>query len=316
MDAILAENVNKKYKNGTQALSGLSLSVQSGEIFSLLGPNGAGKSTLIRILTTYLRPDSGDITMLGKDLKSSGREIRAQIACAAQQPSIDSHMSLEENMLFQARLYGVPKADAAGRMERLTAEFGLAPYRKKPVSAFSGGVKRRLDIALSLISGPKLLFLDEPTAGMDPPSRAAMWDMLKKIRADLGTTIFLTTHYLEEADHLSDHICIMDKGKELVSGTAASLRSLLRQDTVSVRFPSPAGAAACLPLLKARLPERHVAQCGASISVRTETPQADLEMMAAFLSGSRIPFHGIELVQPGLEDIFFMLTKPKGGISI
>ena len=314
MDAILAENVNKKYKNGTQALSGLSLSVQSGEIFSLLGPNGAGKSTLIRILTTYLRPDSGDITMLGKDLKSSGREIRAQIACAAQQPSIDSHMSLEENMLFQARLYGVPKADAAGRMERLTAEFGLAPYRKKPVSAFSGGVKRRLDIALSLISGPKLLFLDEPTAGMDPPSRAAMWDMLKKIRADLGTTIFLTTHYLEEADHLSDHICIMDKGKELVSGTAASLRSLLRQDTVSVRFP--AGAAACLPLLKARLPERHVAQCGASISVRTETPQADLEMMAAFLSGSRIPFHGIELVQPGLEDIFFMLTKPKGGISV
>ena len=181
MDAILAENVNKKYKNGTQALSGLSLSVQSGEIFSLLGPNGAGKSTLIRILTTYLRPDSGDITMLGKDLKSSGKEIRAQIACAAQQPSIDSHMSLEENMLFQARLYGVPKADAAGRMERLTAEFGLAPYRKKPVSAFSGGVKRRLDIALSLISGPKLLFLDEPTAGMDPPSRAAMWDMLKKI---------------------------------------------------------------------------------------------------------------------------------------
>lgn len=236
MYAIQVNNAVKQYKNGVQALSGLTLSVEEGEIFSLLGQNGAGKSTLIHILTTYLRPTSGKITMLGKDLNKDRTWIRSQIACVAQQPSIDTYLSLEENMMFQSRLYKIPAKDAEKRMENLIAGFGLNEYRKYPVSSYSGGVKRRLDIALNMMSNPKILFLDEPTVGMDIQSRIAMWDMMKKIRDEFGTTIFLTTHYLEEADHLSNHICIMKNGKEAAQGTPSKLRSLLRQDTLQDVF--------------------------------------------------------------------------------
>ena len=219
MSAIQAENVIKKYKNGVQALDGLSLTVKDGEIFSLLGQNGAGKSTLIHILTTYLAPTSGLVTMFGKDIYREASEIRTQISCVAQRTSIDTHLSLTENMMFQSKLYKVPKDEAKTRMEILIACFGLERYLKYPVSSYSGGVKRRLDIALNMMSNPKILFLDEPTVGMDIQSRMAMWDMMKKIRTDFGTTIFLTTHYLEEADQLSDTICIMKNGKEILQGT-------------------------------------------------------------------------------------------------
>lgn len=211
MHAIQVDHVVKRYKNGVQALNGLSLSVKEGEIFSLLGQNGAGKSTLIRILTTYLCPTAGEIEMMGKDIKKDAAVIRSQIACVAQQTSIDTYLSLEENMMFQSRLYKIPKAEARQRMERLISDFGLSQYRKYPVSSYSGGVKRRLDIALNMMVNPKILFLDEPTVGMDIQSRIAMWDMMKKIRDGFGTTIFLTTHYLEEADSFVSAFKTKDK---------------------------------------------------------------------------------------------------------
>ena len=214
MYAIQIKNVVKEYKNGVQALSGLNLTVKQGELFSLLGQNGAGKSTLIRILTTYLKPTSGHIMMFGKDIEKEATTIRTEIACVSQQTSIDTYLSLEENMIFQSRLYKIPKSEAFDRMEKLIVAFGLEQYRKYPVSSYSGGVKRRLDIALNMMAKPKLLFLDEPTVGMDIQSRRLMWEMINKIRTDFGTTVFLTTHYLEEADNLSDTICIMKDGKE------------------------------------------------------------------------------------------------------
>ena len=155
MHAIQVDHVVKRYKNGVQALNGLSLSVKEGEILSLLGQNGAGKSTLIRILTTYLCPTAGEIEMMGKDIKKDAAVIRSQIACVAQQTSIDTYLSLEENMMFQSRLYKIPKAEARQRMERLISDFGLSQYRKYPVSSYSGGVKRRLDIALNMMVNPK-----------------------------------------------------------------------------------------------------------------------------------------------------------------
>lgn len=167
MYAIEAQNVVKQYKNGVQALNGLNISVKTGEIFSLLGQNGAGKSTLIKILTTYLKPTSGNLIMLGKDIAGQADKVRSEIACVAQQTSIDMHLSLEENMMFQSRLYKIPKAEAKKKMETLIADFGLEQYRKYPVSSYSGGVKRRLDIALNMMTNPKILFLDEPTVGMD-----------------------------------------------------------------------------------------------------------------------------------------------------
>lgn len=236
MYAIEAQNVVKQYKNGVQALNGLNISVKAGKIFSLLGQNGAGKSTLIKILTTYLKPTSGKLTMLGKDVAEQADKVRCEIACVAQQTSIDTHLSLEENMMFQSCLYKIPKTEAKKKMETLIANFELEQYRKYPVSSYSGGVKRRLDIALNMMTNPRILFLDEPTVGMDIQSRMSMWEMIGKIRDDFGTTIFLTTHYLEEADNLSDTVCIMKDGKDVIQGTPLELRSFIRQDSLQIQF--------------------------------------------------------------------------------
>ena len=309
MEAILAEDVKMKYKNGVQALSGLNLSVGDGEIFSLLGQNGAGKSTLIRILTTYLRPASGRITMLGAEIGRDAAKIRAQIACVAQQISIDTHLSLEENMMFQSRLYKIPKADARDRMEKLIADFGLEQYRRYPVASYSGGVKRRLDIALNMMSNPRILFLDEPTVGIDVQSRMAMWDMVRQIRDGFGTTVFLTTHYLEEADQLSDTICIIKDGKEVIQGSPYMLRSLLRRDMLRVRFASEDEAKRCLPLLRKQFLKREISLRNDELILHTRESRADMEQTARFLLERQIPFCGLEMTQPALEDVFLQLTR-------
>lgn len=313
MYTIQTEAVTKQYKNGVQALSGVTISVQAGEIFTLLGPNGAGKSTLIRILTTYMRPTSGEVTMLGKSIYSDAPWIRSQVACVAQQTSIDTHLSLEENMLFQSRLYRIPKAEAAQRMEKLISDFGLERYRKYPVSSYSGGVKRRLDIALNMMSNPKILFLDEPTVGMDIQSRISMWDMMKKIRDDFETTIFLTTHYLEEADNLSDSICIMKDGKEIKQGSLKELRSLLREDTIRVQFMTDAEARTHMQAVRIFLPREEMAVRNSAIMIHSGEDSCDLQRIIPFLLERRIPFQGIERTQPALEDVFLRLTQTEQG---
>lgn len=316
MDAIQTEAVTKQYKNGVQALSGLTISVKAGEIFTLLGPNGAGKSSLIRILTTYMRPSSGEVTMLGKSIYSDAPWIRSQVACVSQQTSIDTHLSLEENMLFQSRLYKIPKADAARRMEKLICDFGLERYRKFPVSSYSGGVKRRLDIALNMMSNPKILFLDEPTIGMDIQSRISMWDMMKKIRDDFKTTIFLTTHYLEEADNLSDSICIMKDGKEVKQGTLKELRSLLRENTIRIQFVTDADARTYMQAVRSFFPREEMAIRNSAIMIHSHESASDLERIISFLFERRIPFQGIERAQPALEDVFLRLTQTDKGESV
>ena len=309
MNVIQVENAVKRYKNGVQALSGCSLYVKSGEIFSLLGQNGAGKSTLIRILTTYLRPTSGTITVLGKDICKEAVKIRSQIACAAQQTSIDTYLSLEENMLFQSQLYKIPETEAKKRMEQLIADFGLNQYKKYPVSSYSGGVKRRLDIALTMMSNPKLLFLDEPTVGLDLQSRIAMWNMLKKIRDDFGTTIFLTTHYLEEADHLSNTICIMKDGKDVIQGSPLKLRSFLRQNTLQIQFRSDREAKTYLSSLQEHFPQKAICTKNTAVTMITDESRVDMEQVIRFLLEQHIPFYGIEIAQPTLEDVFLWMNN-------
>lgn len=311
MYAIQIENVIKEYKNGVQALSGLNLSVKQGELFSLLGQNGAGKSTLIRILTTYLKPTSGNIMMFGKDIEKEAAAIRAEIACVSQQTSIDTYLSLEENMLFQSRLYKIPKAEALDRMEKLITAFGLQQYRKYPVSSYSGGVKRRLDIALNMMTNPKLLFLDEPTVGMDIQSRQLMWEMISQIRNDFGTTVFLTTHYLEEADNLSDTICIMKEGKEVIQGTPLELRAYLRQDTVQIHFPNSSTTKQYLPQFRLHFHKQDIYAQNALIVINTHNSKTDLEKAVCFLLQEKIPFTGIEITQPTLEDVFLRLTSKR-----
>lgn len=312
MTAIRTENLIKKYKNGVQALNGLNLAVKEGEIFSLLGQNGAGKSTLINILTTYLAPTSGLVTMFGKDIYQEAAEIRTQISCVAQRTSIDTHLSLTENMMFQSKLYKVPKAEARNRMETLIACFGLERYLKHPVSSYSGGIKRRLDIALNMMSNPKVLFLDEPTVGMDIQSRMAMWDMMKKIRSDFGTTIFLTTHYLEEADQLSDTICIMKNGKEILQGTPHALREYLRKDILKISFLSKEEAKNCFQPLKGILDLEETDLRHDKIITDLKNGHADLEKANRWLLEHEISFLGIEIIQPTLEDVFIRLTDENG----
>lgn len=317
MYAIQVQNAVKQYKNGIQALDGLNLSVKSGEIFSLLGKNGAGKSTLIKLLTTYLKPTSGKITMFGKNIYKDSTAIRSQIACVAQQTSIDTYLSLEENMMFQSRLYKIPKKEAKKKMETFIDDFDLKQYQKYPVFSYSGGVKRRLDIALNMMSNPKILFLDEPTVGMDIQSRTAMWEMLKKIRNDFGTTIFLTTHYLEEADNLSDTICIMDNGKEIIQDTPFQLRSYIQQNTLQIQFSEHIKAKQYLPLVKQYFAQKEIFVKNASIIIHTNHGYSDIKTAAQILLEKEIPFNGIEIGQPTLEDVFLRLTAkntPKGGI--
>ena len=314
MYAIQIKNVVKEYKNGVQALSGLNLTVKQGELFSLLGQNGAGKSTLIRILTTYLKPTSGHIMMFGKDIEKEATTIRTEIACVSQQTSIDTYLSLEENMIFQSRLYKIPKSEAFDRMEKLIVAFGLEQYRKYPVSSYSGGVKRRLDIALNMMAKPKLLFLDEPTVGMDIQSRRLMWEMINKIRTDFGTTVFLTTHYLEEADNLSDTICIMKDGKEVIQGTPLELRTYLRQDTLQIYSPNVSVLKQYFPQLQKHFYEQEIYVRNAVLVIHTHDSKNDMEKAVCFLLQKSIPFTGIEITQPTLEDVFLRLTSKSEGV--
>jgi len=316
MFAIHVENLVKQYKNGVQALNGLNISVAQGEIFTLLGQNGAGKSTLINILTTYSSPTSGNATLLGKSIYKEAAAIRSCIACAAQRVSIDEHLSLTENMMFQSRLYKVPTAEAKQRMSNLIEQFGLSRYLNYPVSSYSGGVKRRLDIALNMMSNPKILFLDEPTTGMDIQSRMAMWDMLKKIKNEFGTTVFLTTHYLEEADRLSDTVCIMKEGKEIIQGTPGELRNYLQQDMIKIAFETRNMAsvafehlALCYPLQSSNLRNEN-------IFVDTNDNRKGLLRINRLLLEQEISFTGIEITKPSLDDVFIRLTGEfeKGGV--
>lgn len=309
MNVINVNQISKTYKNGVNALNGLSLTVNRGEIFTLLGQNGAGKSTLIKILTTFLPPSAGSAVMLGKDLYHDAAVIRSRIACVAQHTSIDSHLSLTENMMFQSRLYKIPKTEAIRRMKSLIAAFELERYISYPLSTYSGGVKRRLDIALNMMSDPDILFMDEPTVGMDIQSRLAMWDMLQRVRRDFGTTVFLTTHYLEEADQLSDTICIMKEGKEILQGTPASLREYLKQDVLEITFAAGHLAVDCSLMLTGSWIDKPVQVRENKVIVTLEeNSTAKIEYICRFLLEHRIPFTGIAIVRPTLEDVFIRLT--------
>lgn len=315
MQALTVTDITKQYRNGVRALDGLSFSMECGEVFCLLGPNGAGKSTLINILTTYYKPTSGQVTMLGKNLFQNPAWARTQFACVSQQVSIDTHLSLNENMLFQSRLYKVEPGEAEKRIAHLIDSFGLADYLKYPTSSFSGGVKRRLDIAMNMVSLPKILFLDEPTVGMDVPSRKAMWDMLSTIRDEFGTTIFLTTHYLEEADALSDSICVMKKGRALAQGTPQELRGIVRQNMLRITFERKAQAKEQHTALLGKLPVSTLLIRDSDILAVVDDSKASLVPVSQRLIELAAPFVGIEIVQPSLEDVFLTLTGGEDKIA-
>ncbi len=256
---IEVKNLTKRYKKAdVNAVDGISFEVAEGEFFALLGPNGAGKTTTISILTTTLLPTSGKVTIGGYDVKSQSKQVREQVGIVFQQPSLDLNLTAEENVRFHAILYGLypwrptyrtMPADYRARFNELSEILGLKAEMFKPVKRFSGGMKRKLEIVRSLMHRPKVLFLDEPTAGLDADSRRSLWLYLKEIREKTGATVFLTTHYLEEAEE-ADTICIIDGGKIVSFGTPADIKKDLVEEYLLVAPANPAALSRELDTLR------------------------------------------------------------------
>ena len=246
---LLARGVRKRYDD-TPALDGLDLTVEAGHVHALLGPNGAGKSTAVRTFATLVRLDEGEVEIAGHSLRRRPRDVRRAIGLVGQHPALDEALHGQENLELFARLLGLRGAAARGRAEELLERFGLTEAARRPVATYSGGMRRRLDIAAGLVLRPALLFLDEPTTGLDPRGRAEVWSMVRDVVA-AGTTVLLTTQYLEEADRLADRITVIGAGRVIAEGTAAGLKSRLGGDRTQLTLPPGVGAEAAVAALAA-----------------------------------------------------------------
>ncbi|WP_175058859.1 ATP-binding cassette domain-containing protein [Thermococcus sp. 2319x1] len=238
MHAIEVENLVKKYGD-FEAVKGISFKVKRGEIFAFLGPNGAGKTTTVHVLTTLLKLTSGKAIVAGHDVVKEPMEVRKRIGIVFQDPSLDRELTAWENMYIHGRIYGLGGNELKNKIEELLKFVELWEFRDKPVKYFSGGMQRRLEIARALLHEPEVLFLDEPTIGLDPQTRAHIWDYIKAMKEEHNMTIFLTTHYMDEAEQLADRIAIMDHGKIIAEGTAEELKKLVGNDVIYLKLEAP-----------------------------------------------------------------------------
>src|SRR5439155_24075328 len=236
MEAITATNLRKAYKGGVQALDGVSFEVETGTIFGLLGPNGAGKSTTVKILTTLSRADSGEARVAGLDVVRDAERVRRSIGVVGQKHGLDPEATGRENLEMQAEIYGLTGSARRERVGQLLERFGLAEAAGRIAKTYSGGMQRRLDVALGLVHRPKVLFLDEPTTGLDPEARVELWREIERLAGEEEMTILLTTHYLEEADRLASRLAIVDRGRVVADGTPNELKRELRGDTIQVEL--------------------------------------------------------------------------------
>jgi ABC-2 type transport system ATP-binding protein len=290
-------------KKIVEAVRGVDLTVHEGEIFGFLGPNGAGKTTTLRMLATLIEPDGGDATIAGADLRKDPGEVRRRIGYVAQGGSTWDDSTAREELVLQARLYGISKSVATARAAGVLESFQLSEYADRKCKTYSGGQRRRVDIALGIIHEPKVVFLDEPTTGLDPQSRAHMWDEVRRLRAE-GMTVFLTTHYLDEADALCDRISIMDNGEIVASGTPAVLKREISGDVVRVGVASPARAAEVLGSADfVNKLETH----DDSVRLYVDEGASAIPLILRALDGASVALGSIELHRPSLDDVF--LTK-------
>ncbi|HEY7271644.1 MAG TPA: ATP-binding cassette domain-containing protein [Actinoplanes sp.] len=292
-------------KKVVEAVRGVDLDVAPGEIFGFLGPNGAGKTTTLRMLATLIEPDGGTATVAGVDLLRSPGEVRRRIGYVAQGGSTWDDSTAREELVHQARLYGIHRADAEARAARVLDAFQLSEYADRKCKTYSGGQRRRVDIALGIIHDPQLVFLDEPTSGLDPQSRAHMWDEIRRLRNE-GMTVFITTHYLDEADALCDRISIMDYGEIVASGTPAALKREISGDVVLVGLPAgvPPRAAEALGTTDfINKLETH----DDSVRLYVDEGATAIPLVLRALDAASVPLGSIELHRPSLDDVF--LTK-------
>ncbi|AVH59735.1 MULTISPECIES: ATP-binding cassette domain-containing protein [Streptomyces] len=305
--AVAARQLIKTYPGDVTALSGMDVTVESGTVFGLLGPNGAGKSTTVKILTTLARPDSGTATVAGHDVLRHPDRVRRAIGVVAQSSGADPMATGRENLQLQGRLYGLKGAGLGRRVDELLERFTLADAAGRQVKGYSGGMRRRLDVALGLVHRPQVLFLDEPTTGLDPEARTAMWDEIARLAGDEGLTILLTTHYLEEADRLAERIAIVDRGRVVVEGTPDALKGELRGDAVHVELRGAVGEAG-RTLLNGSLgglPGVHdVLLDGRRISVRADDGAAAVPLLLATLERAGVGVASATVARPSLDDVY------------
>jgi ABC-2 type transport system ATP-binding protein len=291
----------------TRAVNGIDLQIASGSVYGLLGPNGAGKTTTIRMLATLLRPDGGTAHVLGHDVAREPAAVRSKVSLTGQYASVDEDLTGTENLILVARLLGSSWSSARARARELLASFELADAGGRQVRTYSGGMRRRLDIAASLVRTPELLFLDEPTTGLDPRSRNQVWDMVRSIAAD-GTTVLLTTQYLDEADRLADRLAVIDHGRLIAEGTSRELKTSVGGRTLHIRVTSPEERAEAEDLLKRVLgPEVHNGAGSDSLSALVANESLVAAALSA-LAGAGVGVAEFSMGQPSLDEVFFALT--------
>jgi ABC-2 type transport system ATP-binding protein len=288
-----------------EAVCGIDLGVTRGEIFGFLGPNGAGKTTTLRMLATLLIPDGGDARIATADLRTQPEEVRRRVGYVAQGGATWDEVTAREELVLQARMHGIGKAEAWRRAAAAIEAFQLTDYADRRCKTYSGGQRRRVDIALGVVHSPQVLFLDEPTAGLDPQSRAHMWDEVQRLRAE-GMTIFLTTHYLEEADALCDRIAIIDHGEIVAEGTPEALKREISGDVLAIALDGSARKAADLLTAESCVRELEIHAEGA-LRLHVDTGATAIPRILRVLEGAGIELGGIELHRPSLDDVF--LTK-------
>ena len=309
--AIIADGIHKSFGK-VKVLEGLDLKVKRGTVMALLGPNGAGKTTTVRMLTTLMDIDKGSATIEGYDVVKEADNVRSIIGLTGQYAAVDEYLTGRENLKMMGRLYHLSKADTVRRCEELLEQFDLVDAADRAAKTYSGGMRRRLDLAVSLIAAPPIIFLDEPTTGLDPRSRIAMWEIIKSL-VDNGSTILLTTQYLEEADQLADRIAVIDNGRVIAEGTANELKEKVGKERIELSFASDTiYAKAKKALTKETTKEDDERR---TISISNDTGVKKLKSLLETLEKANVSVDSLSLHKPTLDDVFLKLTGHGASIS-
>jgi ABC-2 type transport system ATP-binding protein len=306
MEAIVVDGLRKRY-GPVQALDGVSFSVREGEVFGLLGPNGAGKSTTVRVLVTLTEPDDGSASVGGHDVRREASAVRRTIGYVPQDSGVDQFGTGRENLMLQGRVQGMGGRDLRTRVDDLLGLVGIADAADRIVKNYSGGMRRRLDIALGLVHRPRVLFLDEPTTGLDPEARVDMWDEVSRLARAESLTILLTTHYLEEADELADRLAIVSQGKIVVDGTPTELKAQLAGDAVHVELRNGAIEEAERILAGVGATPEQVLD-GRTVVARVEHGGRALPSVLSALDGAGIAVESVSVSRPSLDDVYLHFT--------
>jgi ABC-2 type transport system ATP-binding protein len=306
MEAIVVSDLRKRYGD-VQALDGVSFSVREGEVFGLLGPNGAGKSTTVRVLVTLTQPDEGTASVAGHDVRRAQNAVRRAIGYVPQDSGVDQFGTGRENLMLQGRVQGMGGAELRRRADELLQLVGIADAADRIVRGYSGGMRRRLDIALGLVHRPRVLFLDEPTTGLDPEARVAMWEEVSRLAQAESLTILLTTHYLEEADQLADRLAIVSQGQVVVEGTPTELKQRLQGDAVHVELENGAVEQAQSILASAGARPEQVLD-GRTVVARVDNGGRALPGIISALDGAGIGVASVSVSRPSLDDVYLHFT--------